>query len=70
MVWSFLMSSEIDEKSVTSVSVLPSQAFEDYCNAEFERRRNSGDEFDEASYQVAMEMALTKLRILEDEGLT
>ncbi|HEC07056.1 hypothetical protein [Thiolapillus sp.] len=46
-----------------------SEEFAAYCAAEFERRQNSGEEFDEAAYREAMEMALTRLRQLEEEGL-
>lgn len=45
------------------------EEFAAYCAAEFERRQNSGEEFDEAAYREAMEMALTRLRQLEEEGL-
>lgn len=52
-----------------SVSVTsPSEAFTTYCEAEFERRRNSGEAFDETSYQDAMNLALGKIRALEEEG--
>jgi len=50
--------------SVTS----PSQAFANYCMAEFERRRNSGEAFDEPAYRDAMNLALEKIRALEEEG--
>lgn len=46
-----------------------SDEFAAYCTAEFERRQNSGEEFDEAAYREAMEMALTRLHQLEEEGL-
>ncbi|HDY83027.1 MAG TPA: hypothetical protein ENH48_08760 [Halieaceae bacterium] len=46
-----------------------SEEFVVYCEAEFERRLNSGEEFDETAYREAMEMALTRLRQLEEEGL-
>ncbi len=46
-----------------------SEEFVAYCTAEFERRQNSGEEFDEAVYREAMEMTLTRLRQLEEEGL-
>lgn len=46
----------------------PSEKFSAYCEAEFERRRNSGEAFDEADYREAMEMVLVKLRALEEEG--
>jgi len=46
-----------------------SKEFAAYCGSEFERRQNSGEAFDEAAYREAMEMALTRLRQLEEEGL-
>lgn len=46
-----------------------SDEFVAYCTAEFERRLNSGEEFDEAAHREAMEMAVVRLRQLEEEGL-
>lgn len=46
----------------------PSEVFSAYCEAEFERRRNSGESFDEATYSEAMQLALRKIRQLEEEG--
>ncbi len=45
-----------------------SEAFQGYCEAVFERRRNSEEEFDEEAYREAMELALARLRALEEEG--
>ncbi len=45
-----------------------SRDFAAYCEAEFERRRNSETEFDEAAYREAMEMTLRRLQLLEEEG--
>ncbi|MBV2091263.1 MAG: nodulation protein E [Candidatus Thiodiazotropha sp. (ex Ctena orbiculata)] len=42
--------------------------FLDYCNAERERRLNSGESFDEQTFDRAIEMVLNKLRVLADEG--
>ena len=42
--------------------------FARYCEAEFDRRRNSGESFDEAHYREAMEMVLRSLQALEAEG--
>lgn len=62
------MSSETSETaSLTSMS--PSEVFHAYCQDEFERRRNSGQSFDEEAYKESMDMALLKLKILEEEGL-
>lgn len=43
-----------------------SEEFIAYCEGEFDRRMNSGEEFDEAGFREAMEIALTKLRKLEE----
>ena len=42
--------------------------FAAYCEAEFERRRNTAEPFDEQSYREAMEMTLRRLQTLEQEG--
>ncbi|EGV50587.1 nodulation protein E [Candidatus Endoriftia persephone str. Guaymas] len=41
-----------------------------YCEAERERRINSGKEFDEESFNQAMDLVLRKLKVLEEEGWT
>ena len=46
-----------------------SEEFAAYCEAVFERRRNSEEDCDEAAYREAMELALARLRKLEEEGL-
>jgi hypothetical protein len=44
------------------------QEFLDYCTAERERRLNSGESFDEETFDRAIEMVINKLRVLADEG--
>ncbi len=39
-----------------------------YCNAERERRLNSGEPFDAEAFEQAVQMVLDKLRVLADEG--
>ena len=39
----------------------PAKDFAEFCDAEFERRRNSDEPFDEESYREAMELVLRKL---------
>jgi hypothetical protein len=39
-----------------------------YCNAERERRLNSGEAFDQTSFEEAVEMVLRKLHTLAEEG--
>ncbi|MBT8429406.1 MAG: hypothetical protein KJN79_05795 [Gammaproteobacteria bacterium] len=46
----------------------PSEEFSAYCEAEFERRLNSGEAFDEPQYRKAMAMVLDRLTRLEYEG--
>jgi hypothetical protein len=45
--------------------VIPSEDFVLYCEAEFERRLNSGDDFDAETYQQVMEEITGKLKALE-----
>ena len=45
----------------------PAQDFADYCEAEFERRRNSDEEFDESKYREAMDVVMRKLQTLVSE---
>ena len=49
--------------------VIPSKEFALYCEAEFERRLNSGEDFDVSAYREAMELVMTKLKLLEAEGM-
>ena len=46
------------------------QEFLAYCNAERERRLNSGESFDQEAFEEAIQMVLDKLRVLADEGWT
>ena len=46
----------------------PSEDFAAFCEAEFERRGNSGEEFDESLYRTAMRMVLDRLIEMEREG--
>ena len=39
----------------------PARVFAEFCDAEFERRRNSDEVFDEKAYIEAMEIVLRKL---------
>lgn len=48
----------------------PSEEFVAYCEAEFERRLNSGALFDEAPYRKAMQMVLDRLTRVEEENRT
>lgn len=46
----------------------PSQEFAAYCESEFERRLNSGVDFDEHQYRKAMTLAVDKLTRAEGGG--
>ena len=39
----------------------PARVFAEFCDAEFERRRNSDESFDEEGYLEAMDIVLRKL---------
>lgn len=45
-----------------------SEEFTSFCNAEFERRLNSGTNFDDKKYKQAMRLVLEKLRQAEEGG--
>jgi len=45
----------------------PSTGFAKYCLEELERRKNKGEQFDEASFIEAMELTIARLQMLEDE---
>lgn len=44
------------------------EEFTNFCLEEKERLMNSGDDFDEQSFEEAKELTLRKLHVLEDEG--
>ena len=52
----------------TADGTCPSDEFRAFCDAELERRVNSGESFDPDSFDKAVEMAFAKLRVLEQEG--
>jgi len=56
-------------KRPVGTQVVPSEEFALYCETEFERRLNSGEDFDAAAYREAMELVMTRLKILEAEGM-
>ncbi len=63
------MAQETDlNKLPVGTKVIPSEEFVLYCETEFERRLNSGEDFDVDAYREAMEMVMTKLKLLEAEG--
>ena len=48
----------------------PGESFAEFCGAEAERRKNSGEEFDSALFDEAVDLVMRKLQKLEDEGPT
>ena len=63
--------SQDDALPVVGAAEVPPSAIEffTYCEAERERRRNTGEPFDEALFTAAVELALRKFQTLEDRGL-
>lgn len=56
-------------KLPVGTQVIPSEEFAVYCEAEFERRLNSGEDFDMAAYREAMELVMIKLKSQEAGGV-
>lgn len=64
------MSKEIEIKPLSASELKgPEQHFNAYCEAELERRRNSGETLDEALFQEAVELVQRKLRARKERGL-
>jgi len=62
------MAQETDIKKLPiGIQVIPSEEFVRYCEVEFERRLNTGEDFNVAAYREAMEMVAAKLKLLEPE---
>jgi hypothetical protein len=63
--------SQDDTLPVAGAAEVPASALEfyTYCEAERERRRNTGQPFDEAAFDAALELALRKFQALEERGL-
>ena len=65
------MSNEIEIKPLSASELKgPEQHFNAYCEAELERRRNSGDSFNEALFQEAAELVQRKLRARQERGFS
>ena len=63
------MSQDDTLPTIGAVEVPPSALeFFAYCEAERDRLRNSGEAFDEALFNAAVDLALRKFRTLEDRG--
>ena len=61
-----------DQPTASEVQDLGGSAreFLNYCNAERERRLNSGDDFNQEAFDEAVELVLRRLRTLAEEGWT
>lgn len=63
------MSAEVTNKPLNMTERRTTiEEFTSYCLEEKERRMNSGEEFDEQTFEAAKELTLRKLQVLEDEG--
>ncbi|MCU7906246.1 MAG: nodulation protein E [Candidatus Thiodiazotropha sp. (ex Epidulcina cf. delphinae)] len=62
-------SDQVAQQEYSSLG-LSAQEFLAYCAAERERRQNSGEIFDEETFDQAIDTVLSKLRVLADEGWT
>ncbi|MGD2082262.1 MAG: hypothetical protein PVF91_04810 [Chromatiales bacterium] len=63
------MAGESEDKPLgSSESLGPAQDFAAFCEEERERRRNSGEAFDEEGFDEAVDLVLRKLSALAEEG--
>jgi len=60
--------SEYDANTSMTAQNTSSQEFTAYCESEFERRLNSGSDFDEHQYRKAMALVNDKLDAIERES--
>lgn len=51
-----------------NVKMSPSESFSHYCELQFERNRDSDENFEEAAYEEAIKLTLRKLHLLEKGG--
>ena len=64
------MAQETDIKKLPiGKQITPSEEFVRYCEIEFERRLNTGEDFEVAAYREVMEMVAAKLTSLETESV-
>lgn len=47
----------------------PINDFQAFCETEIERRRNSGEDFDESLFDEAVELVIKRLQQMEERGL-
>ena len=46
----------------------PIHDFQAFCETEVERRRNSGEDFDQSLFDEAMELVIKRLQLMEERG--
>lgn len=52
-----------ERQSANAATPDPRREFVEFCEAEFARRRNSGEVFDETAYRGAMQLVLDRLGV-------
>lgn len=63
------MSQDEIPPTVGAIEVPPSALeFFAYCEAERDRLRNTGESFDEALFDAAVDLALRKFHVIEERG--
>jgi hypothetical protein len=65
-----MSSSDHDTQSEHIPAGPSAREFLNYSKDERQRRENSGEAFDEQTYDEAVQLVLSKLRVLADEGWT
>jgi len=62
------MSSELSKPLSRATLQGPVKDFEVFCEAELDRRRNSGEAFDETLFEEAVDLVTRRLKALEERG--
>ena len=62
------MSSELSKPLSRATLKGPVKDFETFCEAELDRRRNSGEDFDESLFEEAVDLVVRRLKALEERG--
>lgn len=62
------MSSELSKPLSRAKLQGPVKDFEAFCKTELDRRRNTGEAFDETLFEDAVDLVIRRLKALEERG--
>lgn len=62
------MSSELSKPLGRATLQGPIKDFSTFCETEIERRKNSGEDFDESLFHEAVDLVVRRLKAMEERG--